>query len=293
MKNNKLWHVIWIIGIYLVLIIVLYLVIIYKVKWENKDLSTYLYFYDCGNTLCTSTTIPEKYYNKLKCDYDICPYITEINNDMVVLSNNSKSWIYNYKSDKIINDKYIKYHWINKDTLVVANNYDLYGVINVNNELLVDFSYNYIKDYKNEYVVYSRDNYFGIDNVKEKNSVDATYEDITLINDKYFGYLDNNKYYIASLVNKEKINDTSYEYMYSFNNFVLVVKDKKIDILSGDDLKSKLLLKIDTLYSYSTNKEQSTLNIYDNFNGMLYFNVVTSDGVIRKYMYDYKNNKLY
>ena len=43
MKNNSLWRVIWIVGIYAVLVSILYLVIIYKVKWENKDLNKYLY----------------------------------------------------------------------------------------------------------------------------------------------------------------------------------------------------------------------------------------------------------
>ena len=44
MKKNNLWRVIWIVGIYAVLVLILYLVIMYKVKWEDKDLHKYLYF---------------------------------------------------------------------------------------------------------------------------------------------------------------------------------------------------------------------------------------------------------
>ena len=65
MKNNSLWRVIWIVGIYAVLVSILYLVIIYKVKWENKDLNKYLYFYNCSGQICTSDISQNNFYSKI------------------------------------------------------------------------------------------------------------------------------------------------------------------------------------------------------------------------------------
>ena len=57
MRSSKIWRIIWIVGIYAVLVLILLLVIDYKVRWESKDLNTYLYFYNCNNNLCASIII--------------------------------------------------------------------------------------------------------------------------------------------------------------------------------------------------------------------------------------------
>ena len=48
MKKTNIWKIIWLVGVYVILLFILYLVIIYKVKWEDKDLNRYLYFYNCN-----------------------------------------------------------------------------------------------------------------------------------------------------------------------------------------------------------------------------------------------------
>ena len=90
MKKNNLLRISWIVGIYAILVLLLYLVVTYKVKWEDKDLNTYLYFYDCSNDLCTSTIKPDNYYGSIVCKDDICPYIKEKNNNYLILDNNNK-----------------------------------------------------------------------------------------------------------------------------------------------------------------------------------------------------------
>ena len=111
MKSSKLWRIVWIVGIYAVLALILYLVIIYKVQWEYKDLNTYLYLYDCGHKLCTSTTVQEDYYNKILCEDDICPYIENIIGSNLILKKNDSSWIYNYISGDIVSNNYTDYRF--------------------------------------------------------------------------------------------------------------------------------------------------------------------------------------
>ena len=48
MKEKNLLRVGWIAGIYIILALILYMVVDYKVKWEDRDLNTYLYFYNCS-----------------------------------------------------------------------------------------------------------------------------------------------------------------------------------------------------------------------------------------------------
>ena len=94
MKKDKIWKVIWIIGIYAILVTVLYLVVLYKVEWEDKDLNTYLYFYDCDNNLCTSSTKQDKYYSRFLCENNSCPYVTNIIKNNLILEKEGKSLIY-------------------------------------------------------------------------------------------------------------------------------------------------------------------------------------------------------
>ena len=53
-KKEKLYKIIWITGLYVILIIILWLVIEYKVKWESADLNRYVRFYNCSGSLCTT-----------------------------------------------------------------------------------------------------------------------------------------------------------------------------------------------------------------------------------------------
>ena len=67
MKHKNIWKYIWRCSLMLNLILIFVLVVNYKVKWENKDFNTYLYFFNCSNQVCTSLTPTEIYYNKIKC----------------------------------------------------------------------------------------------------------------------------------------------------------------------------------------------------------------------------------
>ena len=68
MKKDKVWHLLWLLGVYAILIVILVMIIEYKVKWESKDFSTYLYFYNCSNNLCTTSNSVSDYYASIKCN---------------------------------------------------------------------------------------------------------------------------------------------------------------------------------------------------------------------------------
>ena len=67
MKKINWWKLVWVLGVYIILGLILYLVIEYKVKWESLDTNKYLYFYDCESNLCTSTTKVGSYYSFSFC----------------------------------------------------------------------------------------------------------------------------------------------------------------------------------------------------------------------------------
>ena len=72
-NKNNIWKIIWVVGIYAILVLILYLVVIYKVKWEDQDLSKHLYFYECSQELCTTENEIDNYYSYIKCKDNICP----------------------------------------------------------------------------------------------------------------------------------------------------------------------------------------------------------------------------
>ena len=291
MKSSKIFKIIWVSGIYLILLVLLYLIIEYKVKWEHKDLNTYLYLYDCGDDLCSSTTIQEEYYSKILCEDNICPYIIQIVDDNLILKRNDRLWLYNYKTDKITNDKYVYYRYIDNNMFVVGDNTGNYGIIDKDNSLILDIKYKYIDNYENGYISYIENNLYGILK-KDDNSfkINPKYNDVILINDKIFAGLENNTYQLYSYDNIDDSNSNKYDYVYAYDDVILVIKNKKIDILNNK-LNSTLIMKIDSFYNYTTEKERDSLNIYSDGKN-LYFRVYSNENEYVDYVYNIKSKKL-
>lgn len=290
-RSNKIWRIIWIIGIYALLVTILYLVVLYKVKWENKDLNKYLYFYRCSNELCTSMYKPQEYFSSIMCKDETCPYITEINGNNVILNyNDTNEYIYDYISGQVVNDKYLKYHFMDDGNIIVKNKKNFYGIIDRDGNTVIDFKYDEIISYKDNYLIFKKNGKIGIDNNVSNIHIDAKYDDISVINALLFVFKDNNDYYIASFEADTPVSNTIYQYLYATNGFILAIKDHEIDILDNN-LKSKLLMKVRTYYSYKTEKERESLNIYtkDNY---LYFTIFNGNGKYTNYRYDMANNVL-
>ena len=289
-RSSKIWKILWISGIYLILGIILYLVILYKVKWEYKDLNTYLYFYDCGHNLCSSDNNVSNYYSKVLCEDDICPYIQHINGNMLVLQNNNKSFIYNYIKGNVVNDKYNEYRYIGNDMYVVNDENFNYGIINSEGEILLDLKYKLIDEYTNGIISYIDNNLYGIISVDGKYDIEPNYEDIVLINDKIFAGKKDNIYQIYSYNNEISDNSNKYNFIYVYNDVIITFKDKKIDILNSN-LNSILVMKIDSFYEYITEKEKGSLDIYCD-GEYIYFDVFINENEFTSYKFDIKNKKL-
>ena len=291
MKKNNLLRISWVVGIYAVLVLILYLVVTYKVKWEDRDFNTYLYFYNCSGELCTSEIQSDDYYGKVVCKNDICPYIKEKNDDYLIISDNSSEFLYNYKSDKIKSKKYSTYKLSSDNNYIVTDKNNKYGVIDSNNKVIFELSNKKIYDYKNGFISYIDNGKYGILNTEKDINIKPNYEEVILIDSNLYGYLEKEKYYIASYDTEVPITGNSYDYIVSIKNIILTFNNKQLDILDNS-LKSKLLMKIDCEYDYRVEKERKTLNIRV-LNNLVNFSIYIGNNEYTNYYFDLKNNKLF
>ena len=92
-KKKNVLRIIWVIGVYAILLLLLYLVVDYKVRWEDIDQNTYLYFYNCSGDLCTAEIEPTYYYGTVLCKNKDCPYIKEKYDSYLILKDSSREYI--------------------------------------------------------------------------------------------------------------------------------------------------------------------------------------------------------
>ena len=116
------------------------------------------------------------------------------------------------------------------------------------------------------------------------------YDDIILINSKLYGYLEEGSYYIASYDSDTPVNNLKYNYLYSYNDVIFTIHDKKVEILDSN-MKNTLLMSIHTFYEYNQKNEINTLNINID-NNLLFFDIIHEDKKYIRYIYDLKNKKL-
>lgn len=290
MKSSKIWKIIWVVGIYAILILLLYLIVLYKVEWEHKDLNTYLYLYDCNDYLCTSSSVRDDYYSRVLCEDDICPYIDTIVDENLILKREDSFWIYNYIQGKIISDDYNYYRYIGDNKYVVGNENNQYGVIDGEGNILVSLKYDYIDDYKNEIISYLNNGMYGLVRITDEYKIEPVYEDVVLINDKIFAGMKDNIYQLYSYEEPTTENSNKYNYVYSYDDVIFVINNKKIDILNSN-LKSTLLMKIDCYYEYTTEKERDSLKIHsDGIN--IYFRVFLNENEYTEYTYNIEDKKI-
>lgn len=289
LKDLNLWHLLWLLGVYAILIVILVMIIEYKVKWEHRDLNTYLYFYNCSNNVCTTTIPVHDYYSSIKCDSHECPYIKEKENNLVILTLHDKDYVYDYYEGQKVNDKYDSYSF-STNSFIVKDKNEKYGIITREGKTLVETKYNRITDYREHIYVYYENSKAGIAKADNSVNIKPTYEEAMILNEKYYAYLEDGHYYIASFVTELPILDEKFDYIYITDNTLITIKDKKIDILDGE-LRSRLILKLDTYYAYKTEKERNSLNI-TRLGDMLYFSVVQEENKMVNYVYDIKNGKL-
>ena len=142
----------WVCSIFLTLIVILLMVMDYKINYQYSKPSQMLYFYECDQTLCTSTTKDKnkKIFSTYDCWYSICPeYKKIIYDDYALLQEDINSNIlYNYKTGKTISTSYTEYEFINNDYIIVKKE-GKYGVIDIKDNITISPSYDEIGYYEN------------------------------------------------------------------------------------------------------------------------------------------------
>lgn len=289
LKINNIWKIIWIIGIYTVLILIFGLVINYKVEWETKDLNRYIYFYDCSQSICTSDIEQTNYYGKIICENDVCPYIVEQNNEKLIINNNNNILLYDYKKNKIINDAYSDYYFINNELIAVKNEQNKYGLIDFEGNIVSNLNYNRITDYKNGYLIYQEHEKYNLKNIITNQEIINGYDEIKFVNEKYLIIKQEQSYMLYNYNEKKKLNQ-KYNYLYPAENYIITFNNKKIDILDKN-LNSILIIKINTHYDYITSNEKGSLK-FRKENGNLLFNVVNSENKYVVYSLNLSTGKL-
>lgn len=212
LKKFKLSYV-WIAGIYIILIIVLYLVVEYKIKYEDGIFFKYLYFYNCSDELCAT----DKYddikndglvYSIYRYDYNgEIPTYEKISDKYLILNDNGNYLYYDYVDGKVVND-YQEYKNINNEYLIVKNN-EKYGIIDIDNNSKLDIKYDYI-NYGVEIFVAVKDNTLDVLNM----DFTSILEDKITINDS-----DNIKF---------NLNKDTIDIMIGENKYIYDLINKKI-----------------------------------------------------------------
>ncbi len=286
MKKKNIYKITWLTGMYLFLILLLFLIVEYKVKWEGRDLNKYLYFYNCSESLCTTELKTKKYYSKYLCK-EKCPMVKTITDDIVILQGIDNGAIFNYKEGKIINNKYVSYNMISKDKIVVSNGTKK-GIIDLEGKILLASKYDDIEAGIGTYVKVKSNNLWGIKSIGEDKQIVCKYDDLDFVTNNILLVSSQNKYYFIDYLDN-KINDKEYNYLHYIDNYILAIANKKVDILDTK-LNSKLKMEINTIYDYREESERKSLNIVSD-KDYIYFTIFKEDNPI-KYKYHKERNTI-
>ena len=289
MKKINWWKLVWVLGVYIILGLILYLVIEYKVKWESLDTNKYLYFYDCESNLCTSTTKVGSYYSRYIYKKD-SPYVVNYNEDTVIINDNGKYLVYDYKNDKVVSDSYDWYEYLyyNDGVYFIVKSNNKTGIIDEQGSMIVNNIYDSIV-LSGKMLKVRNDNLYGLLDSDFNNYLDIEYQYVE-VNGENIIIEKDNKYSLLSLSKEVMGSDYVYITKVDGSNYLVIDKDNKIDIVNNK-LESNLIMIIDGHLDYSDSSNIDTLNIRFEDNIML-FDVLSSDKEGITYRYDIASKKL-
>lgn len=289
MKKINWWKLVWVLGIYIILGLILYLVIEYKVKWESLDTNKYLYFYDCESNLCTSTTKVGSYYSRYIYKKD-SPYIISYDDETAIINDNGKYLVYDYKNDKVISKSYdwYKYLFYNGNTYFIIRGNNKVGIIDNQGSMVVNNIYDNIA-LENNMLKVSNNSLYGLLDSDFNIYLDIEYQYVEVNGENVIIEKDN-KYSLLSLSKEVIGSDYLYISKVDDSNYLVIDKDNKIDIVNNK-LESNLIMIINGSLDYSNTNNIDTLNIRFEDNIML-FDVLSSDKEGITYRYDIVSKKL-
>ena len=180
MDNKKrkinIARIIWVSGIFIILIIILLLVMNYKINYQYLT-KNYLYFYECTDGVCV-TRIKDKeklLFSTYDCGYEECPeYKKNISDNYVLLDENNKHLLYDYKNNKIITDAYEDYEFIDNEYIITKKS-NKYGIIKLTQEEIIKPIYDeigihyngYLSGYNMTSIIAKKNNLYGIISYKD------------------------------------------------------------------------------------------------------------------------------
>ena len=86
------YHIIWIVGLFLLLVVILAMIMTYKIRYEDSIYYKYLYFYNCNNDICSTTN--EKLIDDKSDIYSVYKYkdetptFTKLQSDYIEIKDN-------------------------------------------------------------------------------------------------------------------------------------------------------------------------------------------------------------
>ena len=212
LKKVKLSYI-WVTGVYIILIIILYLVVEYKIKYEDGIFFNYLYFYNCNDELCTTNNYDDikndgLVYSIYRYDYNgEIPTYEKINNQYLILNDNKNYLYYDYIEGKVVND-YQEYKNINNEYLIVKNN-EKYGIIDIDNNSKLDIDNDYI-EYIEGNIIVIKENKLDVLSTNLESKLDSTL-DVT--------YNKNINITLKNNIIEININNNIYEFDTNSNSF--------------------------------------------------------------------------
>lgn len=317
MRKLKIWRIVWVSGIFLILIVILIAVVEYKVKFEHTNQGNIsLYIYHCTsednhNSLCTTTNQNNIGENQListyTCNGNSCPTlgsILSIQNQIITLVNQDKSLIlYDAKNNKTINSGSLEYHILTKSDhnilgYVVKNNDNKYGLIASDGSTLTEPIYdklgslneNTLEDYNDTHITAVKDGLYGvIDITTGKIIIDFKYNELHISGSAILTVQDNLLYPIST--DEKYLLVNGYNYIYGYDNIYVVIKDKKLNILDNNE-KNLIITPIEISEDYLYNDPTTHANIQTYQSENIIHILIKKDNEYIEYQYNINDHKL-
>lgn len=170
-KEINIPKIVWVSGIFVLLIVILLLVMDYKINYQFAS-KNIMYFYSCDEELCIARIKDnsKKLFSKYECGYNDCPeYKKQISDDYALLEENKKNILYNFKKGTIITDKYESYEQIDSEYLIISKN-NKYGIMKLTGQEIVAPTYdnigkrenNFLTGYNSNAIIAKKNNKYGL-----------------------------------------------------------------------------------------------------------------------------------
>ena len=313
MKKISIYRIIWVLGIVLILIVILFMFIQYKMTNKKDQL---LYIYTCQvdegyESLCTTTeknNIEEdKIISTYNCRGDGCPTIESIINNeeqiIILIYEDESRVLFDVQNNKVISEKYKDYYIMidnNQQIIVyvVQTQDDNYQLINQEGKLITNEEYkkigyidkNVFNDYNDQYITAIKNDKYGVIEIATGNViVDFKYDELHINGTAIISVKDNLLY----LIDREGNNlfTNGYSYIYGLDDIYVTIKNKELNIIDNEEtILNDTPVTIYDDYVYNDSSTFHNISVYK-LENYIYINITNGDEYI-EYEYDITTQEL-